>query len=232
VWSSNLGHVESVYAERPSASGVIWTRTTQPGEIGRVLPDGCVDLIWAEGTLLVAGPDTGAFVTTTPVETRYTGLRFRPGTGPGILGVPANELRDQRVPLAALWPGAQVRRLAEQLAEAPDPAVFLEDLAATRSGTTDPVVGAVLSGLSRPVADIAAEAGLSERQLHRRCQAAFGYGVKTLARILRMEHALELARAGTPFASVAAVAGYADQAHLSREIKSLTGLPLGEISRP
>jgi AraC-like DNA-binding protein len=210
---------------------MIWTRTTLPGETGRVLPDGCLDLIWSDGTLMVAGPDTGAFVMTTPVETRYTGLRFRPGTGPGILGVPANELRNQRVPLAALWPGGQVRRLTEQLAEAPDPAVLLEDLAAARSGTTDPVVGAVLSGLDRPVADIASEANLSERQLHRRCQAAFGYGAKTLARILRMGHALNLARNGTPFASVAAAAGYADQAHLSREIKSLTGLPLGELTR-
>ncbi|MEO5876520.1 MAG: helix-turn-helix transcriptional regulator [Streptosporangiaceae bacterium] len=222
------------YAERPSRHGVIWTRTAPAGQTGRVLPDGCLDLLWDGRVLLVAGPDTRAFVTTAPAETAYTGLRFRPGTGPRILGVPARELRDQRVPLAALWPGARVRRLTERIAEAPDPAALLAGLAAVGdrdAGPVDPVVGAVLADLGRPVADSAAAVGLSERQLHRRCQAAFGYGAKTLARILRMERALALARAGLPFASVAAVAGYADQAHLSREVKSLTGLPLGELSR-
>jgi AraC-like DNA-binding protein len=39
-----------------------------------------------------------------------------------------------------------------------------------------------------------------------------------------------LARRGTPQASVAAVAGYADQAHLAREVKALTGVPLSALS--
>ncbi|WP_461029927.1 helix-turn-helix domain-containing protein, partial [Streptomyces sparsus] len=65
-----------------------------------------------------------------------------------------------------------------------------------------------------------------ERQLHRRAVRAFGYGPKTLARVLRLERALTLARAGLPFARVAADAGYADQAHLAREVKALAGVPL------
>jgi AraC-like DNA-binding protein len=62
--------------------------------------------------------------------------------------------------------------------------------------------------------------------LHRRSLAAFGYGPKLLGRILRLNRALDLARAGTPYATVAAQAGYADQAHLSRDVKQLAGVPL------
>jgi AraC-like DNA-binding protein len=41
-----------------------------------------------------------------------------------------------------------------------------------------------------------------------------------------LNRALDLARTGTPYASVAAQAGYADQAHLSRDVKALAGAPL------
>jgi AraC-like DNA-binding protein len=47
-----------------------------------------------------------------------------------------------------------------------------------------------------------------------------------------MNRALAMARTGTPFATVAAVAGYADQAHLSREVKALAGVPLSELTPP
>lgn len=73
---------------------------------------------------------------------------------------------------------------------------------------------------------------LSERQLHRLSLDAFGYGPKTLTRVLRLVRALDLARSGMPYAQVAARAGYADQAHLAREVKSLAGGPDGGAARP
>ncbi|CAG6399478.1 hypothetical protein SCOCK_910011 [Actinacidiphila cocklensis] len=47
--------------------------------------------------------------------------------------------------------------------------------------------------------------------------------------MLRLQRALAMARTGTPFARVAADAGYADQPHLSREVRSLAGIPLREL---
>nr|WP_222723132.1 helix-turn-helix domain-containing protein [Actinomadura alba] len=202
----------------------------------RVLPDGCIDLIWAGGELLVAGPDTAAHLATGAPDSGYTGLRFAPGTGSTVIGVPAYELRDSRVPLADLWSAAHVRALADRLAAAEAPGIVMEEMAIDRLHRTDPVDPAVHGIVARlragaPVAAIAAETGLSERQLHRRCLGVFGYGPKTLTRILRMNRAVDLARTGTPFATVAVTSGYADQAHLAREVKSLTGVPLGALVR-
>ncbi|MFG1863015.1 helix-turn-helix domain-containing protein [Microbispora bryophytorum] len=247
-----------MYRERVSRvpDAVLWW-STAPGTATagrRVLPDGCMDVIWADGALLVAGPDTAAHVVTDRPGARYVGLRFGPGTGPAVFGVPARELRDLRVPLDDLWPDAEARRLTERAGEAADagpalgpalaPALapvlgaVLEEEAARRLGATrrpvdTPLVGCVVEGVraGRPVARIAADTGIGERRLHRRCLDAFGYGPRTLGRILRMNRAVDLARGGTPPATVAAVAGYADQAHLSREVRSLTGVTLGALIR-
>ncbi|CAO0834942.1 hypothetical protein GCM10010298_39240 [Streptomyces microflavus] len=96
-------------------------------------------------------------------------------------------------------------------------------------GPRDPRTVAVAEGLrrGRSVAATAAEAGLGARQLHRRSLAAFGYGPKTLARILRLQRALELIRTGLPYAEAACTAGCTDQAHLAREMRDLAGTTLG-----
>lgn len=73
------------------------------------------------------------------------------------------------------------------------------------------------------------ELGLGARQLHRRSLVAFGYGPKTLARILRLRRALVLARAGVPYAETALRSGFADQAHLARDVRELAGVPLTRL---
>ncbi|MFJ8781329.1 DUF6597 domain-containing transcriptional factor [Streptomyces sp. NPDC102476] len=217
-----------MYAERASrlAGAVIWTGDGT----GRVLPDGCMDLLWNEGRLLVAGPDTRAYVAGGTPST-WAGVRFHPGTAPAFLGVPAHELRDRRVELADLWPATEVRRLRSRIEKAPDPATALEEIALERATPPDPVLHALVTALDagRPVAATADELGLGARQLHRRSLAAFGYGPKTLARILRLRRALVLAGAGVPFAETAVRSGFADQAHLARDVKELAGVPLGRL---
>ncbi|MFF0478228.1 helix-turn-helix domain-containing protein [Streptomyces sp. NPDC004284] len=218
------------YEERPALldGAVLWTRTAAgPAAERPVLPDGCMDLIWADGSLLVAGPDTRAYV---PGEfaARYAGIRFAPGDAPGFFGVPAHELRDRRVALGALWGEAEARRLGERIAEAPDPAAALEALALSRAAAPDPLLRAVVARLAagRAVAETAEAVGLGARQLHRRSLDAFGYGPKTLARVLRLQRALALVRAGVPYAEAALRAGCADQAHLARETRALAGTTL------
>jgi AraC-like DNA-binding protein len=50
-----------------------------------------------------------------------------------------------------------------------------------------------------------------------------GVTPKTLARIMRFNHAQAMARAGGDWADIAAACGYADQAHLAREFVELSG---------
>ncbi|WP_039800017.1 helix-turn-helix domain-containing protein [Nocardia araoensis] len=228
---------DAAYRERPSryAGAVLWTKTVDGrGPAPPVLPDGCMDLIWMNGRLIVAGPDTRAHHPRGSSGDRYVGIRFFPGTAPALLGVPARELRDRRVDLAELWPSAVVRPLVDRIADAADPAAVLEHIVWSRAAEAEPadpllrkVVGALDAGW--PVAAVADAAGLGERTLHRRCLDAFGYGPKTLARVLRLQRALATARRGVPLAETATQAGFADQAHLSREVRALAGMPLGEL---
>jgi AraC-like DNA-binding protein len=217
-----------MYSERPSPLPYVtaWRTIAPPGgATTRVLPDGCLDIIWSEGAVFVAGPDTVAEVALSPPGGRGFALRFAAGTGPGVLGVPADELTDREVPLDDLWPAAEVRRLAE----APDPMAALEAAALRRWHDPDPAMVALAAGAraGRPVGAIAGALGLSARHLQRRCKTSFGYGPKMLGRVLRLQRAVALARGGTPFAEVSSSTGYADQAHLSRDVKALAGVPLG-----
>ncbi|EFL35717.1 AraC family transcription regulator [Streptomyces viridochromogenes DSM 40736] len=221
-----------MYTQRASrlAGAVLWTNTPAGGGAGRILPDGCMDLLWNDGRLLVAGPDTHAYLTEGEPSS-WAGIRFHPGTAPALLGVPAHELRDRRVALADLWPASEVRRLTARVNRATDPASGLEEVAlacASDAGPPDPLLRQVVAALDagRPVAATADELGIGARQLHRRSLSAFGYGPKTLARVLRMQRALALARAGVPLAETAARAGFADQAHLARDVKELAGVPV------
>jgi AraC-like DNA-binding protein len=192
-----------------------------------------MDLLLMDDELVIAGPDSQAWIGSAEAGTRYAGIRFAPGTAPAFLGVPAHALLNERVPLADLWSPARSRRLLNQVRSAPVPAAALDE-AVARLTEQPPdhlithVVRAVRSGVLRGgagVLSLAGSVGLSERQLHRRCLHAFGYGPKMLDRVLRMNTALDHARTGLPLADVAALTGYADQSHLTRDVKTLTGLP-------
>jgi AraC-like DNA-binding protein len=218
-----------VLVERPSrlAGAVVWTRTSD-GSPARIIPDACIDLMWYDDGLVVAGPNTAAFESRSASGALVAGIRFAPGMAPAILQVPAHALRDERVPLAELWAPAEVARLEERVAAADDLPGELEAVAldaALLAPTVDTIVAEVArrARADERVETIAAAVGLSPRQLQRRALDAFGYGPKLLARIFRLRRALDLARRGTGLAEVAARCGYADQAHLADDVSALTG---------
>jgi AraC-like DNA-binding protein len=221
------------YREQPPPAGLepwlacTWTRSGS-GTV-RVLPDGCVDLIArADGSIVIAGPDTGPHVSALGPMSPVVGVRLRPGAAAAVLGVPLHALRDQRAGLAELW-GEEGRRLEEALASDDPSRVWhlVAAVAARREAPPDPLVAAGARQLTREprvrVADLARDLGLSERQLLRRFDDAVGYGPKVLARVLRLQRLLELPPE-EGLAAAALAAGYADQAHMSAEVRRLTGL--------
>ena len=111
------------YRERRSRvpGGIIWSSVSTGTEV-RVLPDGCMDLLWDGRAIVVAGPDTHAHVFRGEPGSTLTGLRFAPGFAPRVLGIPAAELTDQRAPLDALWAPGRVRLVTDLLAASPTPA--------------------------------------------------------------------------------------------------------------
>lgn len=211
-----------------------WTNEFSARPAGQpvdVLPDGCMDLIWTGAELLVAGPDTAPHPYHPPPGRDAAGLRFAPGRLAGLLGVPAAALRDLRVPLAELQPGLAGPALA-RLEQGAPPARVLVGLAERLPGTAPPEVATVV-GLARRGRSAEATAralGCTTRALHRRCLDWFGYGPSVLRRVLRFRTALALLRAGHAPAEVAYRAGYADQPHLSRELRALSGRPPGRVA--
>jgi transcriptional regulator GlxA family with amidase domain len=162
-------------------------------------------------------------------------MRFHPGAGSPLLGLPAHELVDLHVPLAQV-DTAPAAALARRLAAAEDADAALRALAAGLDGEPDPLVRAaarLLDGPGATVDGVARTVALSERQLQRRFREHVGYGPKTLQRILRLRRFLALAEAAPEpdLARVALEAGYSDQPHLTRECRELAGLtPAGLLA--
>jgi AraC-like DNA-binding protein len=212
----------------------LWTRVTPAdGDAVRVMPDGCVDLVWRAGLgAFVAGPDTAARLSATPPGSVTMGARFLPGAGGPALALPLSELRDVRVDLADLW-----HELDEQLEPTLDPDVALRRIAETAArlaagGPPDAAVRRATHLLADPrarVETLADELGFSERQLRRRFHNAVGYGPKTLQRVLRFRRFVARAHDGD-LARIAVDAGYADQAHLTRECVRLAGLTPAQLA--
>jgi AraC-like DNA-binding protein len=75
------------------------------------------------------------------------------------------------------------------------------------------------------VAEAARFVGLSERQLQRIFGYYMGLSPRTFVRIIRFRCAIKAAKAGASLASAALQSGYADQAHFSRDARSLMGVP-------
>ena len=202
-----------------------------PAESVHVLPDGCMDLVWTGRELLVAGPDTGPHPALREPGVLSAGLRFAPGRLPALLGVPAADVRDERVPVAEFHP-ALARRAQARLDHGERPLPVLLDLALALPGRPAEEAVRVVAAQLATGASAAATAhrlGWTERSLHRRCLTAFGYGPAILRRVLRFRRASLLLYDGVPIAEAAAEAGYADQPHLSREVRALAGVAPSQI---
>jgi AraC-like DNA-binding protein len=207
----------------------IWERDGQGGR-ARILPDGCIDVVWAAGGgVQIVGANTTAFLAGAARGERIVGARMRPGAAPVLIGVEPEDIRDQRIAIEAVL-GDEGARLAATLdGQAPPAAVLAAWLAARaeRAERPDALVTAVVAGLPEcaRMATLAGELGVSERSLRRRVTSAVGYGPKRLGRVLRLRRALGAARAGDDLARVAFDSGYADQAHFSGECRELAGVP-------
>ncbi|MFC7330592.1 DUF6597 domain-containing transcriptional factor [Marinactinospora rubrisoli] len=210
-----------------------WEQRIGPGESSypqRVLPDGCADVLVApSGHAFVVGTATGATVAYGAPGSVVRGLRLRPSGVRAVLGVPAAELRDRKVPLDAVL-GSPLAREAADAVLAAGTRRSRRVTAWLSDAMPKPRVAAACRWLwcssEVDVADVAVDVSLSARQLRRVLRDEVGLGPKTFQRVGRLHRFLTIAeRAGEPWALVesALAAGYSDQAHLGREIQELAG---------
>ncbi|WP_369257465.1 helix-turn-helix transcriptional regulator [Geodermatophilus amargosae] len=179
---------------------------------------------------------------TTPALIRHPGrqtgiqLSLSPLGARRLLGVPAGELAALDVDLADVL-GAVGPELVERVRAA---ATWEERFAAAEhvlrraagpAGDPAPEVAEAwrltLAGGGRlRVADVARRIGWSERHLTGRFRAETGLAPKEAARVVRFDRARRVlaGRSRPDLAGLAAAAGYADQAHLTREWRAFTGL--------
>ena len=165
----------------------------------------------------------------------------RPGQCARLLGLPAGELFEQLVDAAELLPTAPLARLHGQMdaawhpADAPHPNAqaatsvwhgFLSNLQ-RQHHLLDAGLVVPPDWLDTPVPTLAQQWGLSVRQFERRFQAAHGQSLRAYRQQSRCSRLLTQASGalGQPlsWADTAADAGYADQAHLSRDVLRFTG---------
>lgn len=243
-----------VYRERAAPASLaihvecLWSHAIPEGprQPMAVVPDGCADIIWSSRGLVVAGPDrVAAFPAIDPGET-VVGLRFRTGIAAFWLRAPLSGLTGTVVPLEAFW-GAAARELHLKMVEAESVAartIILAQAAEQRLPMIAAPPGDIAACLAQlrkghpkssdnPIRLLAQATGTSERTLRRRCHEHFGYGAKTLDRILRLQRFLSACRSNTQasLSTLALDTGYADQAHLTRETRELTSLSPREIRR-
>lgn len=209
----------------------------------RVLPDGRCDIILrfqSDGTKppgvimpIVTGAATRFHIVPIKAGTGYVGVRLRPETARGVLGIDPVSIADRglvgdaaltAIPeLGALCiPVRNVETLVDRLA------AFIASRA--RGFTIDPLSANLIgmlhvTGGRLPIADIARLHGIDVRTMRRRIIFATGLAPKQMAMIIQFHRALRLRfHDRLDVASTAIEAGYADQAHMSRTFRLMGGI--------
>ena len=166
-------------------------------------------------------------------------LRLTPLGARRLLGLPLHELANGTHALEDLLPGAG--RLTARVRTTPDWGErfdLLEAFLAKRLAETPPTPREldwawrelVRSGGRVRVRALATDLGWSPRRLIERFRDHVGLPPKAAARVIRLDRAVSELRSGTPrIAEVAAACGYADQAHLGRELRELGGITPGQL---
>jgi AraC-like DNA-binding protein len=158
-----------------------------------------------------------------------------------LLGLPIGALGGGMVGIDILL-GAEGRALAMRLRDAAGWAArfaildawLLSRAAAMREVPADLAAAAgalARAGGALPIGVLARRLGCGERLLERRFAAEFGLSPKRFARLARFERAVARLAAGLTPAEVAAAGGFADQAHLTHEVRALAGLPPAALQR-
>ena len=198
------------------AIACLWEQRVGAARVQRVLPDGHADLLfYGSGVVEIVGVADTVALPTLAAGTVLCGVRLRPEAVGAALRVPGVALRNLTVPADDVMGARWARRFA-------DPE-FLDRW--VRGIEPDGRVEAALRLLGAySVEDVAHLLNVSSRHLRRMLVETVGLAPKAFQRAIRLQRFVTAADGGAPLAAAAASAGYADQSHLTREVRRLSGL--------
>lgn len=197
-----------------------------------VPPDGCSDLIlhFQAGRLqraFLQEPTLSFEIVEIAPGDALFGVRFRVGFGGALL-----RRRDEleRELARAFQPAdpLDAERVSARLVHS------ASELTETHGAERPPWLAEVLMLAEQlhgalSVGELARHAGVSERTVHRAFLDWVGAGPKQLLRALRIREAVRRAQGAAAPAEIAAELGFADQAHLCREMRELWGTTPGRL---
>lgn len=160
------------------------------------------------------------------------GIRLRPWAL-GALGARPTHWRNRPVPLAGIVGSGPAGELLAHARKAGDPRAFrasadaLLDRLLPRNDTLAAgraLVESLESGAEITTAGLARRFAVTERTISRRFERACGLTARDMVRIVRFHHARDAIKRGVDLVEVADMAGYADQAHMTREFRHFAGI--------
>jgi len=213
------------YEEKPSASrfvDVIWrTHDTSDGTY-LAAADACWDMIFIRSEhgnrALLSGPSSRITPVPYRAGNRNVGIRFHRGSF--LTHVPTTAMVDstEALPMPTresfLLAGDEWRMPTYETTDA-----FVAELERRHLLSDDRVVMAALRG---------DDPGTSRRSVQRHVSHVTGLTTSRIRQIVRARQASERLQRGEPILDVAHDLGYSDQAHLTRDLKRMTGFTPGQ----
>lgn len=181
---------------------------------------------------VVGGPRSTFYIREAGGAVHSLGVLLQPGVSQALFGASVGDLAGRHTPLADLW-GHNAGLAIDQLQSTASPHAQLdcmEDLLARRLPRVQgmhPAVAQALHSLQQGETVHAAvlRSGYSHRRLIALFQGSTGLTPKVYARLLRFQALLRCQRqTAMPWAEQASLAGYSDQAHMTRDFRNMAGL--------
>lgn len=198
-----------------------------------VAPDTRVDIVVridpsARADAFVFGPELKASRHKFDAGTRYLGIRLLTTAGASLFGVDAAALLGSGFPLAT-WATRDADEVLEKLRR-------LLDRLASNDRTSSPswladVVEFAEAHATLSVDALARATGVTTRSLSRIFARWIGPSPKQMLRLFRARGATRALALGRAPAEVAAELRYADQAHLTRDLRAFFGTTPGAVRR-